>query len=103
MSLLSKEHICRELSTYKVGPRICEFGSWCCLPLLPGLVCSINTTWGPPISRALHSHWAATPHAEKEEGAFRMPVKPYARLAYLWKRKGRGGEDSIEIWDGITL
>ena len=38
-----------------MGPRFGEFHSCCCLPLLPGLACSIHETLGPPFSGALTS------------------------------------------------
>ena len=46
---------------YKVGPRFGEFFSCCCLPLLPGLACSIHATWGLPVSRALSSRGLPPP------------------------------------------
>ena len=32
-----------------------EIGPCCCLPLYPGVACSIHTSLGPPFSRALYS------------------------------------------------
>ena len=37
-------------SVIKVGLRFGEFCYCFCLPLLPGLACSIHATWGPPFS-----------------------------------------------------
>ena len=36
------------------APRFDEVCSYCCLPLLPVLACTIHATWGPPFSRALY-------------------------------------------------
>ena len=39
----------------KVVPRLREFCSFSCLPLLPGLACRILATWETPFCRALYT------------------------------------------------
>ena len=51
--LIVSAHLHTEL-LYKVGPRFGEICSFCCLPLLPQLACSILATWGPPYRGALY-------------------------------------------------
>ena len=47
----------------KVGPRLGEFRSCCCLPHLPGLACNIHASWGPSSSRTLYQSEANAAHS----------------------------------------
>ena len=60
-------------------PGFGEFCFCCCLPLLPGFVCSIHATWGLPLSPALYCPRAHPPPRRRCLGASIMTALPCRR------------------------